>query len=255
MQPDTQIEIEMREVSCRRCTRQFEAEVVDILGRKIYPTICSGCAKSEKSESTAAEAGTISDHLARIGINVRSHGSSTLANLDGAPRVVDAAREFVDDVRDAGHWGRVRGLLLCGNTGVGKTHAAVAIIRELLNNGVRPDRIVFDRASRLITDIQDTYGTGGTAAVLERREHAHLWVLDDLGAEKATADSLRIIHDLIDAREGHPNVITSNLTPNEWGERFGENDGWARIASRLGARNYRILRVQGDDRRFQAPTA
>lgn len=191
--------------------------------------------------------------LSKIGINVRRHGEATLDNFEpvgsGASKAV---QHFVEDVKEAGTWSNVIGLNLIGPTGTGKTHLAVAAIRLLLASGIPPHRILFDRASRLITEIQDTYGTGQTAKVLKKREEALLWVLDDLGAEKATADALRILHDLLDAREGHPNIITSNLTPTELGKRFGAEDGWVRIASRLGSRNFRAIKVEGRDRRFAA---
>ena len=110
--------------------------------------------------------------------------------------------------------------------------SAAAIVRAvLLDQKVDAKRVIFDRADRLITMIQDTYGTGGTSAILERRERAHLLVIDDLGREKATPDTLRILVDLVNAREGHPTVITSNHTPEGLVQRFGTSEGLA--AARL----------------------
>lgn len=253
--PHESLEIEHRTVVCRRCGGEFITTVTRVLGNAIVGSICEACGKAEDRLGSDDPKPDIPPALARVGINVRSHGESSLDNWEGGGSAVAAAREFVADVRESGRWERVRGLMLCGGTGVGKTHIATGIIRELLGAGVRPAQILFDRASRLITEIQDTYGTGGTSKVLERRERALVWVLDDLGAEKATSDSLRIVHDLIDAREGHPNVITSNFTPPQLGERHTDMDGWARISSRLGSKNYRIIRVGGSDRRFIPPAA
>ena len=147
----------------------------------------------------------------------------------------DEFEDVLADMLHAGRWGAVRGLLLMGPLGCGKTHLAAAIVRAaLLSPRIRPYSVIFDRADRLITVIQDTYGTGKTSAILELRERAHLLVIDDLGREKATPDTLRILIDLVNAREAHPTVITSNYTPHGLVQRWGEAEGWQRLASRLG---------------------
>ena len=254
--PPDAITTEEAEVDCVRCGQTFATVVTTIMGKRLAGNVCPICDEQEHGERPRVRLG-MEDQLSKIGVNVRRHGASTLEGFDesAGPAPVSAAREFVTDMAAAGSWAPVRSLMLCGNTGTGKTHIAVAIIREALNAGTPAHRIIFDRSSRLITEIQDTYGTGKTAQVLEARENAFLWVLDDLGAEKATPDSLRILHDLLDAREGHPNVITSNFVPSELGARFNDQDGWARIASRLGQRNFRIVRVGGSDHRFTRPAA
>lgn len=242
------VEVTQETRSCIHCGQSFEATVTAVFGSKITANVCTSCADDDPARPTI----DVQQSLSKIGVNVRRHGECTIDGFEGNRLPADAAHRFVSEVRAAGYWSSVRGLLLCGNTGTGKTHLAVAIIRALVATGTPPHKIIFDRASRLITEIQDTYGTGKTAKVLEARESALLWVLDDLGAEKATADSLRILHDLLDAREGHPNVITTNFMPDEMGRRFKDEDGWARIASRLASRNFRAVKVNGADRRFAA---
>lgn len=249
----TQIQTRTVASSCTHCGATFDATSVHLGGRQLLvSTVCGDCV-DPPDDGTPHGPPSRPDQLDRIGVNVRRYADATLDDLGHAPSLVFAARNFVTDTMAADRWTSVRGLFLVGATGVGKTHAAVAVVRALLDAGATASQVVFDRSPRLCTSIQDTYGTGRTSKILQARERALLWVLDDLGSEKATDDTLRILHDLIDAREGHPTLITSNLTPVGLGERYRDATGWARVASRFGPQNFRMLRLQGRDRRFLDP--
>lgn len=255
------------DVSCERvartcpCGKAFETVAIMRNGKPVTngSRFCPDCLDERDKPYTpqqADRAGRIKDILGQVGVNVHKHGDCTLDNWEGVAsnRPITAANDFVRDVIAAGRSQGVRGLYLCGETGTGKTHLATGILRNLLlSDRIDPSRVVFDRAARLITEIQDTYGTGGTEKVLAKRENAVVWVLDDLGAEKATEDVLRILVDLMSAREGHANVITSNYEPGQIGERWQGSFGWNRLASRLGTENFLAVRVKGADRRLQAP--
>ena len=256
------------QATCIDCKGEFTRSYLEINGERVpglTPIRCESCSVSDDEPpaptSEAAQREQSSEkHLDKAGVNVRRHGRCTLerglirgVHFDttecGEEPLIEA-RQFLDDTLHAGRWGAVRGLLLMGTLGSGKTHLAAAIVRAaLLSPRVKADSVIFDRADRLITMVQDTYGTGKTSAILEARERAHLLVIDDLGREKATPDTLRILVDLINARESHPTVITSNYTPEGLVSRWEGNEGWKRLASRLGPRNYRHVTVLGSDRR------
>jgi len=198
--------------------------------------------------------------LEAAGVNARQFGRAGLEESDelgvgwvrdpGNEDAYRAARGFVADVEAAGPCDPVRGLLLVGDYGTGKSHLAGACMAELLQRGaVRPGHVHWRRTSRLITEIQDTYGGGTVGSVLAPLEAADLLILDDLGTEKGTDDVLRILSDLIDARQGHPTIITANQPPDRIGAKFGDEMGWGRIRSRLGRREYRWLLIRGEDRR------
>ena len=248
---------ELREVPCKHCGGSITyLHLEKESGGLVFepPRVCDDCIESMKPAPEPPAALDVKKQLAAIGVNVRQHGDAKLSDFDEDPKALAAARMFVDEVVHADDYTSVQGLLLVGPPGNGKTYMSVAIIRDLIEQAHPRElnRLVFDRSSRLITEIQDTYGTGGTGAVIQKREKARLWILDDLGTEKATEDTLRILHDILDARQGAPTVITSNLTPNELGQRWKNETGWARIASRLGPKNYRRVGFRGDDRRQTA---
>lgn len=219
--------------------------------------ICDDCAAREKDADTAARGVaphpvTLEDWLASHGVNTRKHGAATLTSFDAkdSPVALDAARRFVEDTVLAGRHDRVRGLYLVGPTGVGKSHLAVAIMRAV-HEADPAVSVLYDPADRLVTRVQDSYGTGTTDALIEARQRAGLYVLDDLGREKGTADALRVLCTVLDEREGSPTVITANATPAQLGARFGDESMWARVESRLGDAVFQYVALHGTDRRFQ----
>lgn len=244
---------------CRACGNDVEASVLYVDGRRTPspPITCDACLEAE--EADLARAGLvlvdakpvdIRDRLRAIGVNTRKHGDATLADFDSDGIPWEAAKELATTTVGAGRHDRVRGLYLVGDVGVGKSHLAVAIMRRVLQEGDGVT-VVYDSADRLITKVQDSYGHGTTDQLIEHRAAADLYVLDDLGREKPTADALRVLVTILDEREGAPTVITSNYKPIQLGMRHGNEVEWGRVQSRLGDEVYRYVLVEGRDRRFR----
>lgn len=250
------------EVECSDCGVPFDTIVTTTPdGKKHHFPRCNDCASAlhEAEEPTQKASLSLSElHglLGRVGVNVRKHGNCDITTWDGDDEVAAAVRDFITETALAGRHEPVLGLYLHGPTGVGKTHLAVAAARSHLRMSAEKydpyDPLVrFERVSKLVTTIQDTYGTGQTGSVIHRLEIADLLVLDDLGAEKATPDVMRILTDLLSARELHPTLITSNYHPAQLVERHGAD--WQRMESRLGPQNFKLVEIKGEDRRFHRP--
>lgn len=260
-------------VTCARCGDTFAAPTLRIgfLGRPLpLRRICEQCVEVERAEREERERreyeewrarrrqareASIVETLHRAGVNVWEHGRCTLESYDASesgPGPVEAVREWLAEVRQAGQYDPVRGLYLFGGTGAGKTHLAVAAARELLlDPGFPQDGVVFDYALRLIVEIQDTYATReSTEEVLERRIKARVWILDDLGTEAPSDDVVRRLTLIFSERAGRPTLVTSNLAPDQLEARHPE---LYRVASRLGPAYFRAVLVQGRDRRFDLP--
>lgn len=244
---------------CRSCGNDVEASVLYVDGRRTPspPITCDACIEVE--ESALARAGLalvdakpidIRDRLRALGVNTRKHGEAKLADFDSDGVPWEAAKELATTTVRAGRHDRVRGLYLVGDVGVGKSHLAVAIMRYVLEEG-EGKSVVYDSADRLITKVQDSYGQGTTDELIEHRAAADLYVLDDLGREKPTADALRVLVTILDEREGAPTVITSNYRPSQLGKRHGGEFDWGRVQSRLGDEVYRYVLIEGRDRRFR----
>jgi len=219
-------------------------------GTTISASYCDACLAREDA-ITEAPAVDIGSALAGIGINVRRHGSLNIWDLDDA--TAHAADEFVTRTIEADPLDAIDGLYLHGPTGTGKTQALASIARALIRSGYPEKRIVFDRARAFITTVQDRYSGGSVDEVIDRRRNAGVWLLDDVGTEKLTPDAFRIIEDILDHRDGHPMVWTSNLTPDELVAAWAGVTHTDRFRSRLAT--FRFLEVAGSDRRFSRGVA
>jgi DNA replication protein DnaC len=227
---------------------------------RVATSKCAACRKADADREERARYETakrerqaeILDLLHNAGPNVAEHRDATLDSFDTAEcgdMPVAAAREFIAATLASRAYDPVRGLYLWGGTGTGKTHLAVGVLRELLSDPrVKPCDVLYDHAAELMARIQDTYGTGtSTMELLERRFKARVWVLDDLGTERASDDIARHLTLIFTKRAMRPTVVTSNLAPEQFERRRPE---LVRVVSRLGPAYFRAVEVKGRDRRF-----
>ena len=106
-----------------------------------------------------------------------------------------------------------KGLLLMGPSGVGKTHLAVAALKELLKRGHSG---LFCDYRELLKEIQASYNPASESTemgILEPIRTAEILVLDDLGASKTSAWVLDIIALVLNARynEKRVTILTTNF--------------------------------------------
>lgn len=139
-----------------------------------------------------------------------------------------------------------KGLLLMGPSGVGKTHLAVAALKELIRRGHSG---LFCDYRELLKEIQSSYNPASESTemgVLEPIRTVELLVLDDLGASKPSAWVLDIIGLVLNARynEKRMTILTTNYIDETGGPTEGARlPGGQRVtvkedtlADRIGAR-------------------
>jgi DNA replication protein DnaC len=105
-----------------------------------------------------------------------------------------------------------KGLLLMGNSGVGKTHLAVASLKELIRRGHSG---LFCDYRELLKEIQASYNPASESTemgILEPVRNAEILVMDDVGASKPSAWVLDIIGLVLNARynERQVTILTTN---------------------------------------------
>ena len=106
-----------------------------------------------------------------------------------------------------------QGLLLMGPCGVGKTHLAVAALKQIVSRGHSG---VFYDYRELLKEIQDSYNAESQStemSVLEPVLKAQVLVLDDVGSSKPSAWALETVGHILNTRynERRVTLLTTNF--------------------------------------------
>jgi DNA replication protein DnaC len=151
-----------------------------------------------------------------------------------------------------------RGLLLMGPCGLGKTHLAVAMLRELVER--KSAWGLFTEFSYLLRRIQDTYDRRSETpswAVLQPALEAEVLVLDDLGATRTTPWVLETLGLILNERYNNRRltIVTTNRldVPARGEESLADRIG-ERLASRLSEMCWTVRFEGADFRRTYRPT-
>ena len=150
------------------------------------------------------------------GINSRAYMKQLLDNLK------EYAEDFSSDQQES--------LILTGNAGLGKTHAALAVAGIVLNKGYD---VIYVSSADFFNKIENTRFDSNSDAetLLQTATDADLLIIDDLGTEFVTPYFITTFYSLLNNRLGAhlPTVVTTNITDGSMLEkRYTE-----KISSRL----------------------
>ena len=139
-------------------------------------------------------------------------------------------------------------LMLTGNAGLGKTHAALAVAGAALDKGYDVIYISSpDFFSRVETLHFGSDPAGEKDALLETVTGADLLILDDLGTEFNSSFVISTLYSLLNDRLGRrrPTILTTNITDGTLLEKLYTE----KVASRISA--FVPYRFLGDDIRLK----
>ncbi len=162
--------------------------------------------------------------------------SATRQQLDAWARSLAQAKLVVQ--RFAQEFSPIRemqsehGLLLMGPCGVGKTHLAVASLKEIV---VRGHTGLFYDYRELLKEIQDSYNTFNQAtemSVLEPVLKTEFLVLDDVGSSKPSPWALKRVGYVLNTRykEKRVTLLTTNFLDPEPSANQEPSGGTMRVA-------------------------
>jgi DNA replication protein DnaC len=115
---------------------------------------------------------------------------------------------------------RKRNVLICGPTGVGKSHLAQALAHAACRQGCA---VLFMNTHKMLQHIHGGRADGTLEKRLATYLRPELLILDDFGLKPLTPPAPSDLYDVINERyEVGSILVTSNRAPSEWPDLFGD---------------------------------
>lgn len=160
----------------------------------------------------------LADRIARAGIPGRFREAtlgSYVAKNAGQRHALEVAMGYAADFKAT--WERGQSLVLLGKVGTGKTHLAVGIASESMEQGAEA---IFTTAADMIGRVKATWGQRGgdsEAQVIQRLASVDLLVVDEVGSIKCAGREREILLAILGGRHNAvlPTIFTANLTADE----------------------------------------
>lgn len=151
-----------------------------------------------------------------------------------------ATGNFIRDKRNA---------LICGPTGVGKSHLAQALAHEACRRGFD---VVFTNAHKMLRHLHAGRADNSYERRLASYIRPDLLVIDDFGLKPLTSPGPEDLYDVINERyEKGSILITSNRAPGEWASWFTDPLLASAGLDRL-AHNAHVIVIQGPSYRARS---
>jgi len=156
--------------------------------------------------------------------------SGYMATNQKQKEILHGAKGFLKTFRGNDHSQPGKGLLMTGREGTGKTHLAVAILKEAISKGFKG---LYWNVPELFLELRrrmDNTAEENEADLFDFARRADLLVLDDLGAERTSEYVLDRLYVLINRRyeDDSATIITTNKSLPELKLQLSP-----RIASRI----------------------
>jgi DNA replication protein DnaC len=136
-----------------------------------------------------------------------------------------------------------RTMVLCGPSGTGKTHLAIAIAYKAIQNG---GTAVFREANHLIEELSEATGRGTLRQAIEPYLHTDVLVIDELGYLTYPQDAANVLFQVVNQRylQKKAIVVTTNKPLDKWASVLHDRDLAEAIIDRVLARG-RLIELRG----------
>jgi len=189
----------------------------------------------------------------QLALRIRRGSLNTTKTLEGYDFGFNPAinRQQVLHLAACDYIRRRRNLLICGPTGVGKSHLAQALAHEAARQGFE---VLFVNTHKMLQHLHGGRADGTWERRLAQYLRPDLLVLDDFGLKPLTDPAPSDLYDVINERyEVGSILVTSNRAPAEWPDLFGNpllaSAGLDRLAHQA-----ETLIITGRSYRAQGPT-
>jgi len=158
----------------------------------------------------------------QLALRIRRAAINTTKTLEGFDFTFNPTlnRQQVLDLAACTYIRQKRNVLLCGPTGVGKTHLAQALTHEACRRGYTA---LFVNTYRMLQHLHGGRADGTFARRIQTYLRPDLLVLDDFGLKALRPPAPEDFYDLINERYERGSILlTSNRPPEEWPDLFGD---------------------------------
>jgi len=129
-------------------------------------------------------------------------------------------RQQVLDLATSLYVQQKRNVLICGPTGVGKSHLSQALGHEACRRGYD---VLFTSAHKMLLHLNGGRADGTYARRLSSYLKPDLLILDDFGLKPLLPPGPEDLYDVVNERYERGSILlSSNRTPTEWYELFGD---------------------------------
>ncbi len=155
-------------------------------------------------------------------------------------------RRTIEQLAELDFIGRAANVVFIGDTGVGKTGLASAILLKALEAGYRG---LFIKAQELFDDLYTSLADHSSRTLLNRLSRFDLLVIDEMGYLNLRPEQSNIFFKLMEERYGRrATIITTNLEYERWYDFLGNKEMVAALLDRLRHRCHTV-RVEGESLR------
>ena len=186
---------------CPRCHAEQQQKTAEALALKSYLL-----EQKKKREYFLKEFSLYDSELAEASFD--NFETKTHAQKEDLEFAIQQAADYKN--------GKLGNVVLIGDVGVGKSHLAYSMIKELTKDSDKTAAFVnvVNLLAKLKADFQSE------SDYVYRLNSLDYLVLDDLGTEKASEWSAGVIYSILNARD--KTIITTNLEPKFLAQKYGK---------------------------------
>lgn len=248
-----------RVISCKYCGKQYTPCERTILGEKFFyhKPVCDCDLKQALEESTNYEEDTETERKRfenyTFLINYKNQDFKYFKKFDDIQlKTVDVLKKYQEEYLG----GNKKSLYLYGSSGTGKTSLIKRLANSFSTKGIKVNMV---DTQKLLSSYKNSYKHNDLAfhcseyGIDSLVTSNTLLILDDVGTEKPSEWTISKLMYIFNERveNNRPTIITTNYSPNELMNRFGQAVGEVEAKRLVGRMIYNSVQVENTTKDYR----